>query len=70
MEGRNNFTQRTVFVNATNRSHYFGYDLHTIVGFQRDVKEFDDAARRGDGFAALTFFARALIGFTEYSRPL
>ena len=70
VEGRNSFAQRTVFVNATNRSRYFGYDLHTIVGFQRDVKEFDDAARRGDGFAALTFFARALIGFTEYSRPL
>jgi hypothetical protein len=68
--GRNSFEQRTAFVTLTNKSKYFGYDLRTIVSFQRDRKGFDEVSRQRDEFDLWTFFVRALIGFTEYGRLL
>ena len=70
VNGRNSFERRTWFLTLTNRSSYFGYDLYTIVGTQRDKKEFDDVFREADGFDVWSFFVRALIGFTEYGRPI
>ena len=70
VDSRNSFDQRTLYFNVTNRSKYFGYDLRTIVGVQREVKEFDQVSRSGEAFDALSFFTRVIIGFTEYGRPL
>ena len=70
VNSRNSFDQRTLYLNVSNRSKYFGYDLRTIVGLQREVKAFDEESRANDAFDALTFFARVLIGFTEYGRLL
>ena len=67
---RNSFDRRTWFVTLTNRSRYFGYDLYTIVGSQRDRKIFDDEFRASDNIDVWSFFVRALIGFTEYGRPI
>ena len=67
---RNSFDRRTWFVALTNRSRYFGYDLYTIVGSQRDRKIFDDEFRASDNIDVWSFFVRALIGFTEYGRPI
>ena len=67
---RNDFERRTAFATLTNRSKYFGYDLYTIVGFQRDEKLFDDEFRHADEFGVWSFFVRALIGFSEYGRPI
>ncbi len=65
---RNSFERRTAFVSLTNRSRYFGYDLHSIVGLQRDNKEFDDPFQRSREFDGWSSFVRVLIGFTEYGR--
>ena len=70
VQERNSFERRTAFFTLTNRSKYFGYDLYTIVGLQRDKKEFDDAFREAEEFDVWSFFVRALIGFGEYGRPL
>ncbi len=70
VNARNSFDQHTLYLNVNNRSKYFGYDLRTIVGLQREVKTFDEESRESDAFDALTFFARVLIGFTEYGRLL
>ena len=67
---RNTFTRRTAFVTVRNRTSYFGYDLYTIVGFERDRKEFEDRFRQAEGFDTWSFAVRAVIGFTEYARPL
>ena len=67
---RNSFERRTAFTTLTNRSKHFGYDLYTIVGLQRDEKVFDDEFRQADEFGVWSFFVRALIGFSEYGRPI
>ncbi len=64
----NSFEQRTAFVSLINRSRYFGYDLHTIIGFGRDKKEFEDVYRQADEYDTWSFFVRTLVGFTEYGR--
>ncbi len=35
------FEQRTLFATLTNRSRYFGYDMLTIIGIEKDEKMFD-----------------------------
>ena len=60
------FERRTLTATATNRSSYFGYDLFTIVGFNKDQMEFDDRFSKAGNFDEWTFFVRALIGFTQY----
>ena len=64
------FEQYTTTATVTNRSRYFGYDLHTIVGFSKERLIFDSrhqSFRNRDGFL---FFIRGLMGFTEYGRML
>ena len=67
---RNSFERHTWFATLTNRSSYFGYDLYTIVGTSRDKRNFDDVFREAEEFDVWSFFVRALIGFTEYGRPI
>ena len=67
---RENFEQRTTFVTLTNRSRYFGYDLHTIVGVSRDLKDYESRLQRFRDLAQWSFFVRGLVGFTEYGRPI
>jgi hypothetical protein len=64
------FEQRTAFVTLTNRSRYFGYDLYTIVGIKRDRQEFDNEFQRFRDRHEWTGSVRAMIGFTEYGRPI
>ena len=65
---RNTFDQRTMFVTLTNSSKYFGYELVTIVGVNRDRKEFDTRFQDSRSFHTWTLFVRALVGFTEEGR--
>ena len=60
------YERRTFIATLTNPSRYFGYDLYTIVGFDRDSIAFDAPSRRDEDFHVWTFFVRTLIGFTEY----
>jgi hypothetical protein len=68
--GRNSFERRTAFVTLVNRTRYFGYDLYTIVGIDRDRKDFDSPFQQDLEFDAWRFFVRALVGFTEYAQPI
>ena len=68
-EGRS-FEQRTTFFSLTNSSPYFGYELVTIVGIIRDQQKFDSGFRDHRSFETLEFFVRALVGFTEFGRPI
>jgi hypothetical protein len=43
------FEQRTLFATLTNRSKYFGYNLVTVVGVEKDAKVFDLAASTKTG---------------------
>ena len=45
---------------------YLGYELYTIVGFEKDAVKFDAQERRIDDNDGFIFFIRALIGFTEF----
>ncbi len=60
------YERRTFIATLTNPSRYFGYDLYTIVGFDRDSIAFDAPSRKDENFHVWSFFVRALIGFTEY----
>jgi hypothetical protein len=64
------FEQRIGFLTATNRSLYFGYDLHTTFGMERNRRTFDDPLRRNSNIDTWSFFVRALIGFTAYGRAI
>ena len=68
--GRNSFERRTAFVTLVNRTRYFGYDLYSIVGIDRDRKDFDSPFQQDLAFDAWRFFVRALVGFTEYAQPI
>ena len=67
---RNSFEQWTSFVTLSNRSAYFGYELVTVLGVGEDEKQFKTPFRDARDFHDLTFFMRAIIGFTEYGRLL
>jgi hypothetical protein len=64
------FEQRIGFFTVTNRSLYFGYDLHTTLGLERNTRTFDDPFRQSSNIDTWSFFLRALIGFTEYGRVI
>ena len=64
------FEQRIGFFTATNSSLYFGYDLHTTIGLERNRQTFDDPFRQSSNIDTWAFFMRALIGFTEYGRVI
>ena len=64
------FEQRIGFFTVTNRSLYFGYDLHTTIGLERNTRTFDDPFRQSSNIDTWSFFLRALIGFTEYGRVI
>ena len=66
---RNSFERHTQFLTLVNRSKYFGYDLYTTIGFNRNRKEFDDPFQQANRVDNLSFFIRSLVGFTEYGRP-
>ena len=42
---RNSYEQRTAFVTITNRSGYLGYELITILGINKDQREYDTRFR-------------------------
>ena len=67
---RHSFERRTKFANLTNESSYFGYQLFTIIGITRDKQDFDDEFQRFREFDSWSFFIRAVVGFTQYGRPL
>ena len=50
----------------TNRSVYLGYELYTIVGFEKDAVKFDAPERKLNNVDGFALFIRALIGFTEF----
>ncbi len=64
------FEQRIGFFTVANRSLYFGYDLHTTIGLERNKRSFDDPFRKSSNANTWAFFLRALIGFTEYGRVI
>ena len=64
------FEQRIGFLTVTNRSLYFGYDLHTTIGLERNRRNFDAPLRKTSNVDTWSFFVRALIGFTEYGRAI
>jgi hypothetical protein len=67
---RLSFEQRTSFVSIRNRSKYFGYDLVTIVAFNKDELSFDQISQNDRNLHVWSFFVRTVIGFTEFGRPL
>ena len=67
---RNSLRQRIGVLTLTNRSLYFGYDLYTIVGMQRDKLRYDDLFRQSSNRDTWSFFVRTLVGFTEYGRAI
>ncbi len=70
VRGRNSLRQRVGFLTLTNRSLYFGYDLYTIAGMQRDTLQYDDPFRQSSNRDRWSFFVRTLVGFTEYGRAI
>jgi hypothetical protein len=67
---RNSYEQRTAFVTITNRSGYLGYELITILGINKDQREYDTRFRDARAFDNMTIFARALVGFSDYAPPI
>ena len=67
---RNSYEQRTAFVTITNRSGYYGYELVTILGVNKDRREYDTKFNDVRNFDAFSLFVRALVGFSEYGRPI
>ncbi len=67
---RRSFEHSTIFLTLTNSTHYFGYDLRAIVGVARDELQYDGGFRDHRNVNVLEFFLRALVGFTEFGRPI
>ena len=67
---RHSFEQHTAFVSIRNNSKYFGYELVTIVGFNRDKVRFDQISQKDRNVDLWSFFVRTVVGFTEFGRPL
>ena len=67
---RESFEQRTAFATITNRTRYFGYELVTVIGVHKDHRDFDTDFQDVRNFDSLSLFVRALVGFTEYGRPI
>ncbi len=67
---RESFEQRTAFLTITNRTGYLGYELVTIIGVHKDQRDFDTNFQDRRNFDSMSFFVRALVGFTEYGRPI
>ncbi len=67
---RNSYEQRTAFVTITNRSGYFGYELVTIIGLNSDQREYDTKFQDVRDFDSMSLFVRALVGFSDYGRPI
>ena len=67
---RNSYEQRTAFLTITNRSGYFGYELVTILGINKDQRVYDTKFRDGRDFDATSLFVRTLVGFSDYGRPI
>ena len=67
---RNSYEQRTAFVTITNRSGYFGYELVTIVGIDKEKRKYNTRFRDGRNFDSITMFIRTLVGFSDYGRPI
>ena len=63
---RESFKERITTVTLINGTRYFGYDLFTIVGVTRNKRLFDDPFQRVNEVDGIQFFARALVGFTEF----
>ncbi len=67
---RLSFEQRTFFGSLRNRSNYFGYELVTIVGFNKDRVSFDQISLKDRNVDLWSFYVRTVVGFTEFGRPL
>ena len=67
---RESLEQRTAIFTLTNRSRYFGYDMHTIIGLRQEELDFDNRFQRFRNFDGWSFFVRNLIGFTEFGQLL
>ena len=65
---RLSFEQRTFFVSLRNRSKYFGYDLVTIVGFNKHKVSFENISQKDRDTDLWSFFVRTVVGFTEFGR--
>ena len=65
---RNSFEQRTTLLSLTNQSHYFGYDLMTIIGVNKDSRRYDSRFADRRNFDLIEFFVRTMIGFTDFGR--
>ena len=70
VSSRFSFEQRTAFATLTNRSRYFGYDLTTVVGINKDEADYDEDFQRFREFDAWSFFVRGVVGFTEFGRAI
>ena len=69
MASRFSFEQRTAFATLTNHSKYFGYELVTIMGLRQNQKEYETKFLDARDFDGLSFFVRAIVGFTLYGQP-
>ncbi len=67
---RRSFERSTLFLTLTNSTHYFGYDLWAIVVVARDELQYEGGFRDHRNVNVLEFFLRALVGFTEFGRPI
>jgi hypothetical protein len=67
---RNSYEQRTAFVTITNRTGYFGYELVTILGINKDQREYDTKLRDTRDFDSFSLFVRGMVGFSEFGRPI
>ena len=67
---RESLELRTAVFTLTNRSRYFGYDMHTIIGLRREELDLDNRFQRFRNFDGWSFFVRNLVGFTEFGQLL
>ena len=64
------FKQHTLIASVNNRSQYSGYELHTVIGFEKSRKRFDRSLYSNSEFDSWAFFVRALVGFGMYAQLL
>ncbi len=67
---RESLEQRTMVVTLTNRSRYFGYDMHTIIGFRREELDFDEPFQQFREVDDWQFFVQGLVGFTKFGQMI
>ncbi len=62
-KSQNNYNQRNIMLQLTNRSRYYGFDIVGLCGFRLEEKMFIEANRKFENYKTSTLFVQIWLGY-------